>query len=601
MKLNIKRLSFFIWLIVPSIIFTVAIPRSAAQKKTPPTVKTTLQDTIVRDIRADVSKPMLRAIDFKEYEILVTERMRVPPSQRKAIVMADITSRERISISVEKSEHRPPGAGGEKVDRSFELPMSGLINEAYASFGRYTDINAGIKLNKKYVKNEFFGDFDFQRNSGHIANANFYNLTCNLANIHKFNDRIQSKTELLFNVHDYKFYGARTNPNEKRKGFNVDLLSEINISQWEAVDIWAESGGRYVNPDDSKIFNWDLWSRLNLSSVVYSTFINGSFELNTDRVKDGAYDNAPLSDANYARAKFSVERLIAPRLHLRVGGAYNYYYSNNAKNVYSFQNNILTVLRREIQIREDNKFYPMAAITYDMYDMGRLFIEYEPKIEPFTMLGKLRQNPYLELTSPLSYENTSHSVKVGWKRSYAYDLAFEIFYNDRRIKNYGILVDRGLGLSGLPEGLWSYDYNNVLDVNEYRGIVNWSPYRMLNIWGSVSYIDYTVIESIFAGERVPYMPNFTFNFTLNFTPGYGFQLVVDGQYIGKRYIAPYKLPGINNKLNDYFLSNLTISKQWNRRFGSYIYISNIFNEKYQMWNNYLAPDLIGGAGLRYFW
>jgi len=594
------RQTFFIWLIVPAIIFTVEISRAAAQKKTPPTAKTALQDTIVKDIRTDVTQPMLRTLDFKEYTILGMERMRVLPTQRKAIVMADITSRERISTSVEKSEHRPPGAGGEKVDRSFELPMIGLINEAYAAFGKYTDINAGIRLNKKHIKDEFFGDFDFHRNSGHIFNANFYKLTGNVANIHEFNDRIQSKTELLFNVHEYKFYGAQTTPNEKRKGFNVDLLSEINITQWEAVDIWAESGGRFVNPDDSKIFNWDLWSRVNLSSIVYSTYVNGSFEMNTDRVKDGAFDNAPLSEANYARAQLTVERLVMPRLHLRVGGTYTHYYSNNANNVYSFQNNILTVLKREIQIREDNKFYPLAALTYDMDDLGRLFIELEPKIEPFTMLEKLRQNPFLELTSPLSYENTSHSVKLGWKRSYAYDLAFEIFYNDKRIKNYGILVDRGLGFGGQPEGRWSYDYNNVLDVNEYRGIVNWSPYNMLNVWGSISYIDYTVVESIFA-EYVPYMPNFTFDFTLNFMPGYGFQLIVDGQYIGKRYIAPYKLPRLNNKLNDYFLSNLTISKQWNRQLGSYIYISNIFNEKYHMWNNYLAPDLTCGAGLRYFW
>ncbi|KPK96181.1 hypothetical protein AMJ80_01350, partial [bacterium SM23_31] len=190
--------------------------------------------------------------------------------------------------------------------------------------------------------------------------------------------------------------------------------------------------------------------------------------------------------------------------------------------------------------------------------------------------------------------------KVGWKRSYAYDLAFEIFYNDRRIKNYGILIDTGLSMGGQPEGMWLYDYNNVLDVNEYRGIVNWNPFSKLNAWGAISYMDYTVKKSKFA-EHVPYLPNFTFDFSLNFMPGHDFQFIIDGQYIGKRYIAPFILPGVNNKLKDYFLSNLTISKQWNRKLGSYMYISNIFNEKYQMWNNYLAPDLTGGAGLRYFW
>ncbi|MCP4726446.1 MAG: TonB-dependent receptor, partial [bacterium] len=90
-------------------------------------------------------------------------------------------------------------------------------------------------------------------------------------------------------------------------------------------------------------------------------------------------------------------------------------------------------------------------------------------------------------------------------------------------------------------------------------------------------------------------------FSMQAFPGYGIQMVLDGQYISKRYVSAFDIAGGDTELDPYILSNLTIGKQFNEKFAAYGYISNIFNEEYEVWRGYLAPDLTGGGGIRIFW
>jgi len=578
----------------------VSVPVSA-QKKRPPTKKTAVQDTVKskRDTLSLEEKKKLPVLKLREYTITGTERVRILPSQRRAIEMADYTRSERISALESGQNRSVPGSGGQKAMRVFDTPVAGLINEAYVSFGRYSDLNAGVKLRRKYVNDEFFSNVDYHRSSGHVDYADYYSFDGDVAHIRSLAERIQNKARAAVNFQQYRFYGSLINPGQKRNSLYFDAANVTDIMRWEPVQFSFEVGGRYHEPDNTRIFNWDLWSRLNWRTVAHSTFIYGGVEANTDRIKDGGSGNAPISDANYMTAFCTVERLITARLHVKAGAAYYYAYSKNANLQYAVVNDMLVLSGPFLVERERSIVYPQAALTYDFGEQGRFFIEYEPAVESFSLLDKLRYNRYLQTTSPLSHEDVSQNLKIGWRRSYAYDLSFEVFYNDKRIKNYGILLDNGVNVL-LWQGIWSYVYGNVIDINEYRGAVNWNPHPRFYAWCSLSYADYTVRSSSFA-DRLPYLPNMTGDFSAQFMPGWGTQIILDGQYIGGRNAAPFDIQNMNAKLDSYFIANITISKQWTKQLGSYIFLDNLFDQDYEVWQGYRAPDFMTGAGLRCFW
>ncbi|MFC1554342.1 hypothetical protein ACFL7D_06890 [candidate division KSB1 bacterium] len=587
--------------IVVILILGIFVPQGFAQKKTPPPVKIGLPDST---LKAKVSekgpgKTGLSDIPLREYTIFGKERMRILPSQRMAIEIADITSKERIDESADRGERQVPGAGGEKLDRDIDIPYIGKVNEAYASFGRYTDMNMGFKLFKNFPKDELSIEADYHNNKGHVVNSDFYNFSGTLSNLHKFTSRILHKNQISFNSYNYNFYGSLMDPVRERKGFDVDFISSANISQWDFFSMRMEIGGRYFDPDDSEVFNYDAWTRFNANTIMFGTFINGLFEASTDRILDGAVGNANLNTANFIKSQITFERLLTQRVHLKAGAAFYSYYSDYLKNTFQKVGNNLQATYWVRDGQEDTDIYPIAALTFDMDDKGRFFIEYEPSIRSFNLKEHIQVNPYLELSSPIAYENTSHSVKAGWRRSYAYDLAFEIFYNDRRTKNYGIYIDRGLD-PNFTDGIWTYSFDNTLNVNEYSMILNWNPHSRFNAWSSFSYMQYNFDDSQFA-EKIPYLPNLALDFSIQYFPGMGIQCVLDGQYIGKRYIAPFELSTEENEIDAYILSNITISKQWNSHFGTYVYSSNILNQDFETWNNYLAPKVTAGAGFRYFW
>ena len=589
-----KILRQFIFIVFILSLFQIS--RAAAQKRVPASLDLVPADTAATQENPPANASPLPSLELKEYTIIGKERVQILPSQRTDAELTDITARERLVEIENREAYDTPGAGGEKIGSVFNAPVAGVINELYGSFGRYSDVNAGLKLRKKFLTEEIFGDMDFRRSDGHVVNSEYYDFTGNLANLHSVSEGLDNRTEVTFNAHEYKLYGSQSSI-EERQGYTIDVSSVFQISTVEPVDLRVEIGGRYNDPDRTKIFNWDLRSRINLDAIAYSTLISGSIEWNADRVKDGDNDNAPINETNFAKAQLTFTRLLAERLHLRVGGSLYWYGSESAEPVITILNDtIIDINERVLVDRKNNKAYPIASLTLDLEDAGRVYVEYEPGVESVTLLSKLKVNPYLDFASPLSHEVTSQNFKVGWGRSYAYDLSFELYYNDKRINNYGYLFESGLGLGTIQDGKWTFIYDNKLDINEYSGLVNWSPDPRFNAWISGRVLDITVVESIFS-DNVPYMPDLVFDYSMQYTPGYGFQIILDGQYTGKRYAHPVN----NEQLDGYFLANVTVSKRWSKVLGTYAYISNLFDAEYEIWNNYLAPDFNGGAGLRFFW
>ncbi len=583
MKLFKQTVHYFYPLLALLLITVTAVQTASAQKKRPPRKQVALPDSIVqaqRDSLEALERLAMPTLNLQEYTITGTERVRVLPSQRNPVDMADFTRREAVSVIKGRRNRSAPGAGGEKIGREFDLPVTEVVNEAFASFGKYSDVNAGLKYRRKYTKSELFTDIDLRRSSGHVDLADYYSFSGNISDIRPLRDNIQNRSQLTFNTQEYKFYGSSASPEKKRSGYYFDLANSADFLFWEQMPLSLEVGGRYYDPDDTDIFNWDLWSKLNFRAVTGQTLIYGAFEVNTDRVKDSGSGNAPLSDANYGKASIVLERLVTPRLHVKVGAAYYYAYSKNADRELTYSDNTVSVGPSYLAERKITEIYPQFALTFDMGDKGRFFVEHDPKVESMTLLEKLINNQYLNLVSPLSYENTKQSIRFGWRRSYVYDLSFEIYYNDRRIENFGIFQDGGYESNPAEYGSWIMLYDNTIDANEYRGIVTWNPHPRFSAWTSVSYTNYTIRTSRFA-EKVPYVPNLIGEISLQFMPGWGTQFILDAQYIDERETRAIDLAAPGEKLDSYVLSNLTVTKQWNRQISMYCYLYNILNEEYQ--------------------
>lgn len=580
----------------------ILVQNTFAQKRRPTTRRVVVADSTRSDsLRSRIEQADLPTLDLKEYTITGQSRIRILPSKRGSIDIVDITSIEKNAELEGKADRNASGSETIKQTGNVLFPTVGIKNEAYGSFGNYSNINAGVKLKKKADKDEYFGDFDFETIDGHTFLANRSDFKANLSNMHSFSSTLQSKSNLDFAWNKYNFYGAAENSNEERTGFNAALSNVTDISKWSPASLRFESGVRYFNPDASDIFNWDLWAGLYWSTIYKSTYFRATLEANTDRVKQKEGGNAPISTSNFAKAVFSVEKLLSPRLHVKIGGSAYKTSADYAGYSYTKQAGQWRGSQAQPVLDKNTKFYPNLSVRYDLKSAGRIFVEFDPSITPVTLTSKLSYNPYLNLTSPISYENTTHNLKIGWRRSYVYNFSFEIFYSDRKVENYGIIDDTQFsGINTLTNGRWSYIYGNDVNFNEYKAILNWSPEKRFNIWTSLSYSEYTISKSEFA-TTLPYFPKFTFDTNIQYFPGRGFQILLDSQYIGDRQTSAFDIATENVMLESFVLANLTVNKQINDYLGIYAFGSNLFNETYYLWRGYLAPDLTAGFGLRYFW
>ena len=102
---------------------------AGAQKKTPPPPKITPPDSLPN--KQSLPEKSLPSLDLKEYTILGRDRLRVLPSQRQAIGLADITTREMIAAAENDRQYQQPGAGGDKSQQTFQPNFGVVITSAY--------------------------------------------------------------------------------------------------------------------------------------------------------------------------------------------------------------------------------------------------------------------------------------------------------------------------------------------------------------------------------------------------------------------------------------------------------------------------------------
>ena len=520
------------------------------------------------------------------------------------------------------------GAGGMKMDQTIFYPITNISNEFYSSYGRYNDINTGVKLRKQFINDELFIDMDYRWNSGHVKNSDYNYSRNTLTNIHRFNRFIQNKTQFTLTNNTYTFYGALVNPQDQRSRMNLDISSTTGITGWELANIRWDVGVRYMDPDNSQLFNWGLWTDLNASKTIGTSFFTGNIKLISDRieiplnpnqldslhawverntdqvpmnflkkVRDDITNNSLLSNSFFGNLQSAVEHVFARSLKVKGGINIFYYKSSNEHGLLLGDNEIGTEPHKD----ELTTFYPLLGLEFNLGPIGSIFGTFEPKLENISLGQILNTNPYVNMSAPLSYNDIVSDIKIGWKRSGTYNLSFETFYNYKEINNYGIFIPQDWDTDEENIGHWDIYYANDILLHEIRAILNWQINDYIFLWSSMGYQNYDITISKHA-DQIPYFPKLDFDFVIRVLPGFGIELVLNGQFISEQFTSQFKATDNNSDIIEpHFISNISVSKKIGKHVEIYGQLNNFLDVDYEIWKGYNTPPLSGWGGIKVFW
>lgn len=626
-------ISAFLRLIIYFIFFTVLVNSSVfAQKKKPSRTTAVLQDTTLtiqeKPKPVQAADPGLPTIELKGHTIIGERIITNVPDSKKTTDKTNVPIITANPTGEGKGNRFISGAGGIKIDQNIFYPTTNISNKVYLSYGKYNDVNAGLKLRKQFIDDELFVDMDYRWNSGHVSNADYSYFRNTLTNVHRFNRYIQNKTQFNLTNNTYNFYGASVNPKEQRSRMNLDISSTTGITGWELANIRWDVGVRYMDPDNSQLFNWSLWTDINVSKTIGTSFLTGKIKVISDRIeiplnpdqldslhawiaqnnnkvpinylekiRDDISNNSLLSSSLFGNARTTIEHVFARNLKVKGGINIFYHKSNNEHGLLFGGNGIGTTPHED----ELTTIYPILGMEFNLGPIGSLFGIFEPKLENISLVQILNTNPYVNMSAPLSYSDIVTDLKLGWKRSGTYDLSFEAFYNYKDINNYGIFIPQDWSTEEENIGHWDLIYDNDIILHEIRAILNWRINDNISVWSSTGYKNYSIAESKTA-DQISYFPKLDFDFAIRVLPGYGIKLMLNGQFISEQFTSQFKVT--DNKddiIEPYFIGNFSVSKRIGKHVEIYGQLNNFLNADYEIWKGYSALPLNGWGGIKVFW
>ena len=620
-----------IWQILVNTILILVLTNSIgfAQKKKPSRTTAVPQDTTLtvqeKPQPVQATDPGLPTIELKEHTIIGERIITNVPSSRKKTDKTNIPIITANPTGEGKGNRFISGAGGIKMNQSIFYPTSNISNESYLSYGRYNDLNTGLKLRKQFIDDELFVDMDYRWNGGHVKNADYNYYRNTLTNIHRFNRYIQNKTQFTLTNNTYRYFGALINPQIQLSRLNLDVSSTTGVTGWEIANIRWDVGVKYMDPDNSQLFNWGLWTDLNISKTIGTSFLTSNIKLISDRieiplnsnqldslyswveqnttqvpigylekVRDDITNNSLLSNSLFGNGRLTIEHVFARNLKVKAGVNTFYYKSTN-------EHGLLYGSGKIPYEDELTTIYPVLGMEFNLGPMGSLFGIFEPKLENVSLVQILNTNPYVNMSAPLSYNDIVSDLKIGWKRSGTYDLSFETFYNYKDINNYGIFIPQDWDSKVENFGHWDVVYGSDIVIHEIRAALSWRMNDYISIWSSTGYKNYNITKSKRA-DQIPYFPKLDFNFVIRALPGYGIELMLNGQFISEQFTSQFKATDkADDVIEPYFIGNLSISKKIGKHVEIYGQLNNFLDVDFEIWKGYSTPPLNGWGGIKVFW
>jgi len=539
------------------------------EKKEPPPPQTQVPDSLRRTADPRQTLPTINLQDIvitgrRRIEVLESSKLSINP-ENVFFKAPDLPLEGRIL-------GKPEPLKTSKREEVTDVPVSGKGNEAYIDFGRYMNLNAGVKYKRFFERDVLYLQTDYSGSGGHVDNADFQNTRLFLSGRREISEGFKAHLDGNFTNLDYKFFGSNV-PNQKRTRLLFNGVGGIEYKKLNKFDFFLDVGGKVGNLKDyGEISESGLSIASNIKGYLGKHILRGNLQFMRDNLtRDDNTDNL-----QYFTGGANLSVLLVQDFLFRFGGAF-----------YNYKNTDGT---------DGSRFYPDVGFNINLHRGGELFFGYNPRIMPVTFSRQLENNKYIVYDTPLGYEDEKVLINGGWRKKASNDLTLEIGGTYRKIENFGI-YQTGVNSSFGMYGLWEKQYGAEIESKELKISLFYSPISSLLVWFNSIYraIDFTENSTITG--KVPYIPTFQNDILMIYSPAEGWELKFDGIFANQRYVEPKS----EATLNQFFIWNFIVGKKINKNLEINASFYNIFNHKFSFWNGYPEPDFITSGGLKYYW
>lgn len=215
----------------------------------------------------------------------------------------------------------------------------------------------------------------------------------------------------------------------------------------------------------------------------------------------------------------------------------------------------------------DTAFVKEFAINWKPRPNHQVFLRRDENVR----FAAIEENGYTLPSTDFLKPQKGTSWELGWKGDYQ---KTKLMLNLYRLElNDEILFDSA------ANGGWGANLN--LDRSLRRGIILSAEHTLMqniNIGSTYTYTDAELLAGSFKGNKVPFVAEHTFNLFANYRFDQQWNLYIDGQYTGERYLAGDDANALS-KVNSLVVMNASLKWQRNH-WTTQLTINNMFNEKY---------------------
>jgi iron complex outermembrane receptor protein len=281
---------------------------------------------------------------------------------------------------------------------------------------------------------------------------------------------------------------------------------------------------------------------------------------------DGYYNSEQTAHAFYTQVIYPLSETLSATV--------------GARNTRVKDNNI-----KESTEHSDSAFVKEFGINWQLRPNHKIFLRRDENVR----FAAVEENGYTPSGIDFLQPQEGTSWELGWQGDYQ---------KTKLILNlYRLELDNEILYDAEANAGWGANLN--MDRSLRKGIILGAEHALLNnlkIGGTYTYTDSELLAGSFKGNEVPFVARHTFNIFANYRFDQQWNLYVDGQYTGERYLAGDDANALS-KIDGYVVMNASLKWQRNH-WTTQLTINNMFNEEYDAYignrygstNHYPAPE-----------
>jgi len=518
----------------------------------------------------DKSKDNLPPIVLPEFDITGKEQP-VPPDFSKGEYAGDQGLSPMIrNPNLDERENTALDAG-----KKPELPVGkspGLVSgKVVVGYGRFVtpSIESWLGLDGTMADVNVSGRFT--SSDGHVAFSDYRRGGLDASVSWKLGREapILKETRLLsfagFEGDRYRFYGSPT-PDLVRTTHHGSL----GVGTSSLVGPWGIT-------EEAKL----RWHYYSVSDVAKSTENELSLSFTASKTFGDVTTNAGAEfAADFLGASLSADGLAYGALHIGAAGeVIPGFHLEGGVAVYSLKNT---------DTATGVRFYPQVEARYIAGEFFTVFARTVPEARKSTLRGLLGDHPYLASSLAIRHQESDADFAGGVEVTLSARARGRVAISYRRLRNYPVYLDED------RNGMWGVTYDGK---TRLLSLTTDASVRLSDDDQVLASVRLLESEYSVTGDRVPYLPSIVFSGTYQRQIGSRMNLQGSLQVVGRRNADLSS----SRTLDSYVRLDLRGEYYFSKSIGVSLSTENTFDQRYELWENYIARPFSIQAGLTARW